>query len=300
MDQSQVTINIKSKTASTPTSSTRYPSRLRRGLKNRKGKDKDKGQIVFPLLLATLTGILLGVCLLLLFKGQTTAGDVSATSTDATNTTRNGQMTDVSGEADLPGVSLYAMQIGVFKDRARAEALQKAVSEQGVGTVIRGTDQFQVFTAVVTDKAAGAKIEAKLKELGIQHYPKEFIIPARSGKMEGLTEADAKKMADGLDHALQLAAAVMPLAIEEAPDAAKASALQSELTKFDEDLKTWQSMLTKANRSEEKALVEKMHSSLAEAVRAAQGQKGMFAIQVKLTAFYLGYESLLTNLLKSE
>ncbi|ARU63287.1 hypothetical protein CBW65_21605 [Tumebacillus avium] len=296
MDKPQVTVHIKSKNAAPADTYTRFPSRLQRGLQSSTGK----GKIVFPFLLATLTGVLLGVCLLLLFKGQTSTGVVSATSPDAQAAQPGGGIPAVSADAELPGVTLYAMQIGVFKDRARAESLQAAVADKGVGTVIRGTDQFQVFTSVTADKAAGKQLEAKLKELEIQHYPKEFIIPARTGKMAGVTDADAKTITAGIAKELQLASTVLPLALQPAPDAAKAKAFVPELASLDTELKNWQSILAKANRAEEKALLEKMHSSLSEAVSAVQEGKGMFAAQVKLTAFYLGYESLITNLIKSE
>ncbi|TCP59678.1 sporulation related protein [Tumebacillus sp. BK434] len=295
MDKPQINVHIKSKSTSKADACTRFPSRLQRGLKSSAGK----GRILFPLLLATLTGVLLGVCLLLLFKGQTASGIVSATSPDAP-AAQPGGVPAFGAEAELPGVSLYAMQIGVFKDRARAEALQAAVADKGVGTVIRGTEQFQVFTAVTADKAAGKQLEAALKDLEIQHYPKEFIIEARSGKLTGVAEADAKTITTGIAKELQLAAAIMPLALEPSPDASKAKALAPELAALDGELKNWQTILAKANRTEEKVLLEKMHGSLSEAVKAVQEGRGMFAAQVKLTAFYLGYESLVSNLLKSE
>ncbi len=292
MEKPQNAGNIDHKNSGTSQLTRRLPSRLQSGASSGVfGKEK----IVFPFLLATLTGTLLGVCLLFLFKVQPSASIVSANSPAA----ESGEQELVSAEAELPGVSLFAMQIGVFKERARAEALQAAVADKGVGTVVRGEGPFQVFTAVTADKAAAQPLEAELKKLEIQHYAKEFLIPARSGRMIGVGEAGAKAVTEGLKQELQVATSAMQLSVLTSINAEQKSSIQEAFSKLEAERKNVLSILDKGKRSEEKAILENMHRSLAEAIDALKAETGMFAVQVKVTAFYLGYESLVSKLLKS-
>ena len=193
-----------------------------------------KGRIFLPALLAVITGVLLGMCLLVVFKGQsdtsalaapsTPGGQVTAAAsgTDKTNTT-----TGIAGKAAVPGVTLYAWQVGSFTDRTPAEKQQNEHAQKGVQATIRGTGPFQLFAGVAIDKNAGAAIASELQKLQVPFYAKEFKIEARQGTIKGLPDAEAGQIAQALSNELKLAESVLPLSVTEKRDSEEQPRLAS-------------------------------------------------------------------------
>jgi hypothetical protein len=250
-----------------------------------------KTRIFLPALLAVITGVMLGMCLLVVFKGQSV--ETPALAAPATS---NGQATtpSVAGKAQVPGVTLYAWQVGSFTDRAPAEKQQKEFEQKGVAAVIRGGGPFQLFAGVAADKNAGAAIGSELQKLQVAFYAKEYKIEARQGTIAGLEDADATQVSGMLAGELKLAEGLLPLAIQDKRDAEKVAAISKQIAAV--DVKKHTALLDKAGLTEQSAGLSAMHQKLTETAQALS-QPGLLSAPNKLASFYVTYESLAQKLI---
>ncbi|HEU4965140.1 MAG TPA: hypothetical protein VFV52_15030 [Bacilli bacterium] len=252
--------------------------------------------ILIPFTLATLTGVLLGICMLVLFRGQ--AGEAAvhpvppATGTSTTTA-------QVQGMVDVQGISLYAWQVGVFQEKSAAENEQAKLKTQGVAAAIRGTGPYSLYAAVAPDKQAGAGLERLLKDRKVNYYAKPFPITARKGTITGLDAAGAKAAADSLNGALDLAHDVLLVALQTKPSAESVGNLQTQLAATEEKLTELEVALTKAAHPDQAQQVKALADDLSEAVKQL-GQAQTLPAQGQLTAFFITYENLIGHLVNSQ
>ena len=280
----------------------RIPSFIPRAFRSRKGaggtwRERLSGQggtarraLLLPFSLATITGVLLGVCLLILFKGQSSEPAVSIIPPPAV--AQAGTL--ANGTVKASGFSLFAWQLGSFPEKAKAEAAQAQLSGQGVQTTIRGEGPFQLFAAVAPDKKAGLPVETELQKLKIPFYAKEFKMADRMGAIAGLKEADARKAAAALERATGLAGQAMLAALAGAGD----KALVDGLNALQGEWKAVSGALVQAGQKEQAAQWDNLYAQLTNAVGAAQGGQGLLAAEGKLSAFYISYETLISQLIR--
>ena len=279
----------------------RVPSFIPRAFRSRKGaggawRDRFTGRggtpsraLLLPFSLATITGVLLGVCLLILFKGQQSEPAVSIIPPPAV--AQSGM--PANGAVKASGFSLFAWQLGSFPEKAKAEAAQTQLSGQGVQTTIRGEGPFQLFAAVAPDKKAGLPVETELQKRKIPFYAKEFKMADRTGVIAGLKETDAQKAAATLGKAAGLAAQAMQAALA----GTGGKALGDELAALQGEWKAVSGALVQAGQNEQATRWDDLYKQLTHAVEAAQGGQGLLAAEGKLSAFYISYETLLSHLI---
>ncbi|PWK06259.1 hypothetical protein [Tumebacillus permanentifrigoris] len=253
-----------------------------------------KPAYLLPALLAIVTGVVLGVLLLVLFKDQST--EPTITTIPATpGQARSGP--EVKGAAELAGQSMIVWQLGSFPDAAKAAQAQKDFTNKGIASVIRGTGPFQLYAAVASDKKTGAVFEAELNQRKVTFYAKEFKIPARQGYIANLKDAEAHAVVQGLQAEAKLGLDAMALLTSAKPDADKLSALKTALTQQSADQKSWHALLLKAGLQEEAAQCDTLHKQLEAAVGALSGTPNLLDGQAKLTAFFVAYETFTEQLI---
>lgn len=258
-----------------------------------------KTQIFLPALLAVITGVLLGMCMLVVFKGQASQPPSLAAKPpgQATAPASADQATPPAsapaGQVQLPGVTLYAWQVGSFGEWNKAEVHSQELNKKGVQAAIRKSGPFQLFAGVAADKNAGGLIASELQKKQVSFYAKEFKIEPRQGTIKGLQDAEAGQIAQALSNELKLAEALLPIAVSDKRDAEKVKALGSQVSAV--DLKNQVAMLEKAGRTEQSANLQAMHKKLTEAAMALT-TPGILGAQSKLAAFYVSYESLVGEL----
>ncbi|MGB8955853.1 MAG: hypothetical protein WCC10_10805 [Tumebacillaceae bacterium] len=270
----------------------RNPSFIPRAFRSRKGaggtwRKRFTGQggtahraLLLPFSLATITGVLLGVCLLILFKGQQSEPAVSIIPPPAV-------------EVKVSGVSMFAWQLGSFPEKAKAETAQAQLSVQGVQTTIRGEGPFQLFAAVAPDKKAGLPVEMELQKRKIPFYAKEYKIAERTGVITGLQGADGQKAAATLGIAAGLADQAVQAALAGTGD----KALVDELTALQGEWKAVSDSLVQAGQKEQAARWDDLYKRLTNAVEAVQGGQGLLAAEGRLSDFYISYETLISQLI---
>lgn len=259
-------------------------------------KQTKKTRIFLPVCLALLTGLLLGICMLLLFKGQ--AGEPVATKVPpAGNAAPN---PTAQGAAELQGASLYVWQLGVFQEKNAAQKAQTDFAAKGVHASLRGDGPFALFAGVATDKAAGAKLEKRLREHKIDYYAKPYPIEGRKGMIGGLGEAGAQQATTALNGSLTLAQDVLQAAmLSGAPDTQTVQNLRTRLQASQKQLASLQKSLSQAGLAEEAKQAEQLGGQLAGAVGALT-DAGHPDVQKSLTAYFVSYESLIGKLVKTQ
>jgi len=255
-----------------------------------RGQESAKKQLVLPFLLASLTGVVLGVCLLILFKSQSAQPiieTIPAPQAGAGQAAANG----VFGAAELPGVSLTVWQVGVFSEQAKADQERTALAQKGVTAVLRGTGPIHLFAGAAPDKKAGEALGTKLTELKVNHFVKEYGIAPLSGVIEGVPEAEAKQIELLLSQEVKIAEELFKA------DSAGGKALRDRWSALAADAKTAGESLGKAGRGEQAAALQLLHQQLGEAAAAAHENKGVLDVQGRLIQFFVSYESLGTKLI---
>jgi hypothetical protein len=260
----------------------------------------DKVKIIAPVLLATVTGVLLGVCLLLLFRGQST--EPTVTTVPATTTpTSQGTTPVVKGAAQLPGQSMWTWQLASFTDQAAAQKEQQGLAAKGIHATMRQIGStYQLLIGVAVDKKSGAALETVLKKMKIGYYAKPYSIEAKSGAIQGLKDSDAKVLSTGLAQEMKLATETMQLAQQEKPNGKAVAALKQKLDAMQEQEKGWHNTLAQGGLTGEAALLDTMHKQLADGITALKTPGNLLAAQSKLVGFYVDFESLSGQLVKSE
>ena len=281
----------------------RIPSFIPRAFRGRKGgggswRDRFAGSdaagrrsLLLPFALATVTGVLLGVCLLILFKGQQSEPTVSIIPPAAASA--NGQQVK-GATVQASGFSLFAWQLGSFPEKLKAETAQQQFAAQGVQTTIRGAGPYQLFAAVAPDKQAGRPVETELKKRNIAFYAKEFKVEDRTGGMAGLKEADGGKASAALSRATELAGQTVQAALT----GTGAPAMAEGLVSLQGEWKAVHDALVQAGQKEHAVQWEGLYKQLTNAVEAAQGGQGLLAAQGPLSAFYISYETLTSQLIR--
>jgi len=254
-------------------------------------------QVLLPLLLATITGVLLGVCLLVLFKNQTTEAIVTTVPPAAQPAPASSGTTAVKGKAETEGVAMYAWQLGVFQEKAQAEKERQAFESKGLVVTLRGTGPFQLLTAVAPDKKAGAVLEGELKKLNVHYYAKEFKIFPQQGLIHGLKDPEAQAVAASAGQALKLAAEVRQWTLTAGADA---SGLQKRRSAVETELADSKALLEKAARTEEAAALDMMSRTLTGALDAVTSGRPPLEVSGKLTSFYVLYENLTSKMIRNQ
>jgi hypothetical protein len=255
--------------------------------------------LLFPAALATVTGVLLGVCLLVLFKGQEARPTVTTVPAPKTQPGMTAQGSVPQSAVTVQGQTLFAWQVGSFGDRGAAEKMQGELQGKGVQTSIRGTGPFQLFAGVAADKPAGKPIEGELQSLGVAFYAKEFRIAPKQGGVEGLKEAEAKALGGYLDKVGQLAGELLPLGVAATTDAAQAKSVQERIKALEPEQKQLQAALQAAGQKEAAGALEALQQKLSQAADRVAGGGKLLEVQAKLTAFYVQYEAVIGQLVKA-
>ncbi|MGZ4105953.1 MAG: SPOR domain-containing protein [Tumebacillaceae bacterium] len=257
-------------------------------------------KLLAPLLLAIVTGVLLGVCLLLLFRGQVGQPTVTTVqSTPAPTNPANGNQ--VKGTAKLSGTNLWTWQLASFQEQAPAQKAAQEFATKGIHTTTRqvGTT-YQLLVGVGTDKKSGAALEAALKDMKIDYYAKAYAIEARTGSISGLSTQDAKTLTDGLGKEIKLATDALLVAQQTTPDTKAVVGLKQQFDALQAAEKNWHNMLVQAGLNGEAAALDNTHKQLADAIATMQTPGNLLGVQAKLTAFFVDYEALSGQLVKSE
>jgi len=122
-----------------------------------------------PLLLASVTGVLLGVCLLILFKGQ--ANEPVVTNIPApSDAVKQAQAAAVKGKAATPGVTLWVWQLGLFQEKGPAETEQKTLESKGLTVTLRGAGPYQLIGGVAPDKKSRGDARSSAQTSGCQLF----------------------------------------------------------------------------------------------------------------------------------
>jgi hypothetical protein len=245
-------------------------------------------KLVLPFLLASLTGVLLGICLLILFKGQSQTPIIETIS--APGKTQAASAT--YGKAELPGVSLTVWQVGVFSDLSKAEAEQINLGQKGVKVAMRGNDPVHLFAGAALDRKAGSALEAKLQELRIPHFVKDYQIAAISGVIQGVSDGEAKQIEALLNQDVKIAQDLL------LGDPEKAKENETRWNGLSNDAKAVEKLLDKAGQHELGDSLHALHQTLGETIAALQENKGVLDVQGRLVQFFVNYESLGSNLIQ--
>ncbi|MCX7571401.1 hypothetical protein OS242_15735 [Tumebacillus sp. DT12] len=255
-----------------------------------RGQESTKKQLVLPILLASLTGVVLGVCLLILFKSQ--AAQPIVETIPAPQAAAGQPANSVYGAAELPGVSLTVWQVGVFSEQAKVEQERTTLAQKGVTAVPRGTGPIHLFAGAAPDKKAGEALGTKLTELKVNHFVKEYGITPLSGVIEGVPAADAKQIERLLSQEVKIAEALLKA------DSAGGKALRDQWSALAADAKTAGESLVKGGQQENAAALQLLHQQLGEAAAAAHENKGVLDVQGRLIQFFVSYEILGAKLVK--
>jgi hypothetical protein len=266
----------------------------------RRNASGNKVKILAPLLLATVTGVLLGVCLLLLFRSQ--SAEPTVTTVQPTSApTHSAAASKVQGAAQLPGQTLWTWQLASFKDQPAAQKAQQEFATKGIHATMRQIGStYQLLIGVAADKKSGAALETVLKNMKIGYYAKEYPIEARSGFISGLKDGEAKTLTDGLAKETKLATDTMQQAQQEKPNATAVAALKQRGDSLLSEEKGWHNTLVQAGLYGEAAQLDTMHKQLTDSITALQTPGNLLNAQSKLAAFYVDFESLSGQLVKSE
>jgi hypothetical protein len=249
-----------------------------------------KSKIFLPIGLATLTGVLLGICLLVLFKGQSEGPTVTTIPAPA-----GAHAAVAAAAAELPEASLYAWQVGVFQERPKAEEVQKEIEAKGIPVSLRGTGPYQLFAGVAPDKKANSLLEAELNKQKVVYYVKEFKVPAAKCGIAGVKDADAKLIESTLRKEAKLADDLLN-AVLTAQDKARMEALHGQTSTLGAEIKSVQTLLSKAGLKDQAALVDTMHGALVDAGTSALSKP--VAAEGKLALFYVRFEELSGKLIQ--
>ncbi|MBL0387061.1 hypothetical protein JJB07_10400 [Tumebacillus sp. ITR2] len=252
--------------------------------------DTQKRAYLLPALLAVVTGVVLGVLLLVLFKDQ--AAEPTVTTIPAkpgqTSTTPT-----VKGTATLPALTMYAWQLGSFPEKDKAVKAQQDLTAKGIVTSLRGEGPYQLFSAVASDKKSNTAFEAELNQRKITFYAKEYKIPEREGYIANLKDSEARVVVQELQNEVKLAQNAMALLNTAKPDADKLAALKSSLTQASGDQKAARALLLQAGLQDVAAQWDNLHKQL----QGVVGAQSLLDGQAKLTEFFVSYESLSNHLI---
>ncbi|KEO82688.1 hypothetical protein [Tumebacillus flagellatus] len=258
--------------------------------------DAKRFSYLLPALLAVVTGVVLGVLLLVLFKDQ--AAEPTVTTIPAIPGQTSGTPA-VKGAAELPAQSLYVWQLGSFPEKAKAEKAQQDLAAQCIVTTLRGEGPYQLFSAVAPDKKSNTAFEAELNKRKITFYAKEFKISERQGYIANLKDADARTVVQELQSEAKLGLDAMNVLTSAKPDSDKLAALKTNLTQLSGQQKASRALLLQAGLSEEAGKWDALFKQLQGAVdQLSAGTPNLLESQAKLTAFFVEYEDLGNQLIR--
>lgn len=259
-----------------------------------------KIKLLLPILLATVTGVLLGVCLLVLFRGQASEPSVTTVQPNTTPQTITTGKSTTQATAQTAGLSFYTWQVSSMNELSKAQKAQQEFAAQGIHATIRQAGSaYQLLVGVEPDKKSGAALEAVLKKLKINYYAKPYDLPAHQGVIKGMKDQDAKWLTEGLGKELTLASAVMQATEMDKPNAKTVASLKQQLDALQAEEKMWHTSLVQAGLNGEADGLDNAHKQLTSAIDALQTTGNLLNAQSALTGFFVSYEALTAQLIKS-
>lgn len=149
---------------------------------------------------AVLTGIVLGMFVLSLFRGDINGPTPSDLNADllpgvdavlgesgepsieapsaADNRKSEASLLLESAQVDLPAWTLYFVQNGVFSSQEGAQAAVDLLKEQGLAGAVEAGDKWSIYAAAADNRDDALLISHQLQEAGLEIYIKPYELPA--------------------------------------------------------------------------------------------------------------------------
>lgn len=136
---------------------------------------------VFTIIFAIIVGVGLGAGMLkLVFVDKGTATVVQPEGKETTTTEQGGGTKAAASAIQLPALSAFVIQEGIYSSKESAEIARKNLEEKGVPAAILDKDGQAMLLAGIAGSIESAKgIGEQLMEKGIAIYAKEISLPAR-------------------------------------------------------------------------------------------------------------------------
>ncbi|GIM44607.1 hypothetical protein DNHGIG_01560 [Collibacillus ludicampi] len=250
------------------------------------------GFIWKPLLLASVTGVLLGFGVLFLFAG----GKAGPTVTTIPSSTKPGG----SGQAELPAASLYIYQVGVYNEALAAKKAQEELEAKGIQTVTRGTNPTSLLAGIALNKEQGQTVADRLKGASVNYYGKNMEIPARKGVITGLNDTEASAVASYVKEILPVAEHLLTATLQTPVEQKSLQEAKQNANALASKYQAAYSLLQKANKQAEAKILEDMQKRVMEASMLVDKDVNIWNVDTSLAAFYIDYETLSSSLISPQ
>jgi hypothetical protein len=245
-----------------------------------------------PLLLASVTGVLLGFGVLFLFA----EGKAGPTVTTITSSTKPGG----SGQAELPAASLYIYQVGVYNEAQAAKNVKVELEAKGIQTVTRGANPVSLLAGIALNKAQGQTIADHLKDASVNFYGKNMEIPARKGVIPGLNDTEASAVSSYVKETLPVAEQLLTATLQKPVEQKTLQEAKQHANALASKYQAAYSLLQKANKQAEAKLLEDMQKRIMDASMLVDKDENIWKSDAILTAFFIDYETLSSSLISPQ
>lgn len=262
---------------------------------------------------AVLTGVVLGMFVLSLFRGEP-ASLFTANSDSAQNNSVNGtevgadasdpaeeQLPIISADqAALPEQTYYFVQNGVFSTAEGAELAASELRDRGLAGVVESGEKLSVFAGAAIDRNDALLISNHLQEEGLEVYYKPYVLPAADHI--DWSSGDAGIVAEYLKLSRDIAEQLISISLQHLGDATPIAISKEQVQQLKNMHQQW---TTKANAvladapEASKPIVQEMNTDINSAiVSIEQYQKKpseayMWQVQTAVTEHLIGQKSLL-------
>ncbi|GAX90484.1 hypothetical protein [Effusibacillus lacus] len=250
---------------------------------------------LMPAILATITGMVLGLGVLFVFKNATPE---SKPITKTIAPTSPGTAPVSPTLQTLPGLDLVAYQVGAFKDQEAAKKEAANLEKSGLQPVVRNSDMVQLFVGVAVDKTQGQPVADALAQAKVRYYVKEYKVEQRKGVMQGITAKDAAVVSGALTQTAQVLKDGIPLATAKSPQKEALDAWSKRVQALGTQLETARQVLEKAGKRGEIIRLDDILEQLnAASVNLQQGGR-LLEVLRPLVQSIVNYEELTSKLVQ--
>ncbi|WP_018131520.1 hypothetical protein [Effusibacillus pohliae] len=254
---------------------------------------------LIPALLATVTGLTLGLGVLFVFKNATPESKPTVTTVNPAPTTGTS-----AAAQSFPGLELVAYQVGAYENYERAKKGAAEFEKFGIHPVFRNSDKIQLFIGVAADKTQGQAVaDAFNQAMGGEtdsakppFYVRDYKVETRQGVIQGVAAQDAAKLAAVLAQTSQILKDGVSLAVAKTPQKEAADAWSKRIETLRPQMETARKILDKAGRKGEVARLDDIVQQLQETAAAMGQGKGVLEVQRHLVQSIVDYEELIGKL----
>lgn len=192
--------------------------------------------------------------------GVSPAGGLAGTDEGASALGRQGE----EGMLGLPERTYYFVQNGVFSGREGADAASELLKEKGLSAAIEASGAYNVYAGAALTRDDALLISHHLQNEGLEVYVKPYALPAAEAiAWDG---ADIGLLRNYLQHSRELAEAILSICAMRLNDAQPGALSGSELAELEGLHQRWTEQANGMASETHKALLDKMNAALNSAV----------------------------------